>query len=269
MMYWYSPYYRRRRRTRPRNIDHGIKVRTKKGDIGKSWLSQIWIELVEDTYPDGDYTPGRTYARKGQVLDVKVERGRVTGLVQGAPVSPHPVSISVGVPNHDHAENVAKICRERPALAARILSGEMYVDMDYELREAGIMLFDFNWPIKIQCDCYGWGMCKHAAAVCYVLADEIDHDSFLYWKLLGVERGDILGGAKDDHTVPGEHSRVVGGIPDDYDVESSAAPDAVPPDFGRFWGSHDYNDSYDEMPMSLRQHCDPGEAGRLSHVAGF
>ena len=238
---------------------------------------------MEEASPDGQFTPGKTYARKGQVVSVTVQKGVITGTVQGAPVRPHDVSILIGVPDN-YAEKVAKICRERPVLAAKILAGEMTKEMEKDLRKEGVHMFSYSWPIEVRCDCYNWiTVCKHAASLCYVLAEEIDHDSSLYWKMLGVDLDAILQNdtriRKDgknaslnstQHDIPTEYSCVMGGIPNNYDT--TKPPDTfeskyAPPDLRRFWGNNnnddDYTDSYEDMGVPTEN------AAILKRLGGF
>lgn len=265
---------------RPRNVKHGIKIRTKKGDIGKSWLAQRWIDLMEEASPEGQFTSGRTYARKGQVLSVTTQKGKVTGKVQGAPIQPHDVSILIDVHNNNYAEKIAKVCQERPILATKILSGEMTESMEMELYQKGVRMFDYSWSVKVHCDCYHWGsICKHAAALCYVLAEEFDYDSFLYWKILGVERDTILqnmkhaqetgknaSGYNTQHVSP-EYSCVMGGVPNNYDTIKPTVtfePKSIPLDLRTFWGSnHDNDDSYEDMGVPTEN------AAILKRLGGF
>jgi uncharacterized Zn finger protein len=51
----------------------GIRARNKRGSIGTRWWSRRFIDLVESFADKGRLQRGRTYARKGNVLDLRVE----------------------------------------------------------------------------------------------------------------------------------------------------------------------------------------------------
>lgn len=251
----YYYYNTRPRRRRPRSTQYGIKIRTKKGDIGTSWLAKHWIDLIYHSGSGDNFIPGRTYARKGQVLQVNVQKGHVYGMVQGASVSPHLTSIKIKIPNYDYAKNVAGVCRQRPALAAKILSGEMTKEMASEMSEAGVAdVFSYNWIVETDCTCHRWySICKHVMAICHVLAEEIDYDSFWYWRILGVDRHHILD-ILDDVSAdahPG-HSCIRAGTPDNYYTVQSDAPlasESSPISLDKFWGSHSDTGSYESMSI--------------------
>ncbi|MFD0855477.1 hypothetical protein ACFQ07_24760, partial [Actinomadura adrarensis] len=73
----------------------GIKARTKRGSIGAKWWSRRFIDLVESFADAGRMTRGRSYARKGQVIDLKVERYEVTAKVQGSVPEPYEVALGI------------------------------------------------------------------------------------------------------------------------------------------------------------------------------
>lgn len=248
-------YTTRPRRRRPRSKEYGIKIRTKKGDIGTSWLAENWTDLIYNSGSGDTFVPGRTYARKGQVLQVDVQRGHVHGIVQGAPVLPHKTSIKIEIPDYDYAKNIAMVCRQRPVLAAKILSGEMTEKMASEMSEAGVAdVFSPSWIIETSCTCHAWySVCKHVMAISHVLAEEIDYDSFWYWRILGVDRHHILD-ILDDVSADAnpEYSCIRAGTPDKYYPVQSDAPlasESSPINLDKFWGSHNDAGSYESMPI--------------------
>lgn len=268
-MTYYDYYYSRPRRRRPRSTKYGIKIRTKKGDIGTSWLADNWTDLMYDSSDGDGFTRGRTYARKGQVLQVDVQKGHVHGVVQGASPSPHQTSIKITLPDYDYAKNIAGACRQRPVLAAKILSGEMTKEMASEMSEAGVeRVFSPSWIVESNCTCDGWYyICKHAMAICHVLAEEIDYDSFWYWRILGVDRHHILDILDDASAgVRPIHSCIRAGTPDNYCTVQSDAPLASedsPINLDKFWGSHNDTGSYERMLMPS------DNAATMKRLGGF
>jgi len=84
---WYPP------ATRPLPAD-GIRARSRRGEIGETWWSQRFIEILESFDMGARLTRGRRYARAGQVLDLEVRPGEVTASVQGS--RPEPYRVRVG-----------------------------------------------------------------------------------------------------------------------------------------------------------------------------
>src|SRR4051794_21693935 len=80
---------------RPIRVEGGIAVRAQRGSIGEHWWSRRFVDILEEVCPPGRLTRGRAYARKGQVLEVAIEPGLVTGVVQGSRDDPYEVAIEV------------------------------------------------------------------------------------------------------------------------------------------------------------------------------
>lgn len=192
-MYYGYYRWRWRRRTSPRKVKGGIKPDSKRGEIGRSWLAREWMDMLGNADPGGEFTRGKTYARKGQVLSISVERGKVTGSVQGSARYPYHTIIEFSLPGVNHWRKFAGVLKEHPVLAARILAGEMPEDIEGALRGRRLALFRPSTGMKVSCGCERWtAMCRHAAAVCHILAEEFDRDPFLCLRIFGIDRKDLL-----------------------------------------------------------------------------
>lgn len=192
-MYYGYYRWRWRRRAGPKKVKGGIKPDSKRGHIGQGWLAREWIAMLEEADPGGEFARGKTYARKGQVLSIMVEMGVVASRVQGSARHPYRTLIQFGLPGVNYWRKFAGMLREQPALAARVLAGEMPEEIGEELSRRGLSLFQPNQKIRISCNCDRWtAMCKHTAAVCHIIAEELDRDPFLYMKIFGIEREELL-----------------------------------------------------------------------------
>lgn len=192
-MYYGYYRWRWRRRAGPKKAKGGIRPDSKRGNIGQGWLAREWMEMLEEADPGGEFTRGKTYARKGQVLSIEVGMGVVASRVQGSARHPYRTLIQFGLPGVNYWRKFAGILREQPALAARVLAGEMPEDIGEALSREGLSLFPANQKIRISCNCDRWtAMCKHTTAVCHIIAEELDRDPFLYMKIFGIEREGLL-----------------------------------------------------------------------------
>ena len=192
MTYYYGY---RRRRAGPRKAKNGIKVRAKRGELGQSWLAKEWIEfLLGSTYSYGEFTRGRTYARKGQVLSVEADKGSVVAMVQGSAVKPYKMNMTVATPGDEFWNAFAQMLKDKPAYAAAILAGELPKGAADEMASRGLELFPTGKrDLLITCECDSWMyMCKHAAAAGYILAEEFDRDPLLYLKIRGINREEFV-----------------------------------------------------------------------------
>jgi uncharacterized Zn finger protein len=159
----------------------GIKARSTRGEIGETWWSQRFIAALKEVADASRLTRGRSYARSGQVMDLRVEPGEVTARVQGSRPQPYAVRIRL-TPFTD-----AEWARAEEALAgqalflAALLAGEMPRDVEQAFAAAGLSLFPSRpEELRSDCSCPDWANpCKHVAATYYILAEAFDTDPFL------------------------------------------------------------------------------------------
>lgn len=189
--YWEYGYYEP---TKPIEVKGGIKAKSKRGKFGENWWARRWIEVLESFNIGARLTRGKSYARKGQVMSIKIETGLVKAKVQGSNSRPYSVTIKVRTLTASEWDRLAEEFARKPIFAAKLLAGEMPEDLEAVFEEAGLSLF----PEKIgdldtDCSCPDWSVpCKHIAAVYYLMAEEFDRDPFLIFKLRGVDRDDFL-----------------------------------------------------------------------------
>jgi uncharacterized Zn finger protein len=172
----------------------GIKARSKRGSIGAKWWSRRFIDLVESFADAGRMTRGRSYARKGQVIDLKVERYEVTAKVQGSVPEPYEVALGIEAIPESGWRRAEEELASRAVFRARLLAGEMPPEIEWVFAELGLALFPGSMDdLHMMCTCPDWGdPCKHVAAVLYLLAEAIDDDPFLILAWNGRTREQLL-----------------------------------------------------------------------------
>ena len=137
---------------------------------------------------------GRSYARRGQVISVDVDRGAVTAKVQGSRRQPYLVSIGIKQLSPPEWERLAAELVSKPAMAAELLAGRMPKNIEELFESAGLSLFPGrSGDMNTVCNCPDWANpCKHIAAVYILLGEEFNRDPFVIFKLRGSGREQIL-----------------------------------------------------------------------------
>ncbi len=236
MAYRYHEYFEP---SRPREAKGGIKAQSGRGGFGRSWWAKRWIEVLEGFDLGARLGRGRSYARRGQVLSIDVEKGAVTARVQGSRTRPYRVEIKVSTLGRSDWKKLTTALSGRPIFAAKLLAGQMPDNIEDVFRDAGLSLFpDKGADLETDCSCPDWSNpCKHIAAVYLLLGEEFDRDPFLVFKLRGTEREDLLGpvghqasarsktGA--DETAPASFSE---------QVQGHSPPEPLPAEPDEFWG---------------------------------
>ena len=189
--YDYFSYYKP---TRPKDAKGGIKAQTKRGAMGKTWWAKKWISVLENLGIGSRLSRGRSYARKGQVLSIEIEKGFVAARVQGTKSKPYNIRMQVATLSKNEWKTLAKDLSSQAIFTARLMAGEMPENIEAAFRESGLSLFpQKSGDLLTGCTCPDWANpCKHTAAVYYLLGEEFDRDPFLIFKLRGIERDELL-----------------------------------------------------------------------------
>ena len=174
----------------PRTTIGGIKAQSKQGSFGRSWWAKRWIAVLDGFQIGARLARGRSYARRGQVLDIQVATGLITAKVQGSRPRPYAVEIKVKTLSNADGAKLGKALAKQALFAAKLLAGEMPQDIEQAFTGVGLSLFPVRLgDLKTQCSCPDWSNpCKHIAAVYYLMGEEFDRDPFLIFKLRGVDR---------------------------------------------------------------------------------
>lgn len=163
--------------------------------FGSTWWGAAWLDALQKrALLDPSRLPrGRTYARGGAVVRMNLDRGRVRALVRGTRSVPYEVLVRVRVFKPEEWAIVLEVIASSAANAAALLDGDLRPALAGELRSRGVDPLPRAGEVVPACTCPDWANpCKHAAAVCYLVANLLDEDPFNLLLLRGRARGDVL-----------------------------------------------------------------------------
>ncbi|PNR96270.1 DEAD/DEAH box helicase [Petrotoga sp. 9PWA.NaAc.5.4] len=187
--------------------------------FGKTWWGKKWVEALEKIDRDTNRLPrGRSYAKKGAVLDIKIQKNsKIVARVQGTRPVPYKEVISLTPFSEEEKEKIKKVLHDRIDLSAILLTGTLPQELFDITKEMGIKLFPEKWKdIGAYCSCPDWANpCKHLAAVFYIITDEIDKDPFLIFEMHGMKKDELIEIAKETEK---SYDHI---FTDDYHKESS------------------------------------------------
>lgn len=177
-----------------RSAPDGISARSRRGRIGETWWSERFLAALEAIAIDTRLARGRSYARSGQVMDLKVDRGCVSARVQGTRVAPYDVLIEILPFSKRQWQKAERAMAAEALFMAQLLAGEMPHDIEAAFRATGLSLFpDSPDAIQTDCSCPDWANpCKHIAATFYILAEAFDRDPFLIFSWRGRTKLELL-----------------------------------------------------------------------------
>jgi uncharacterized Zn finger protein len=202
--------------TPPIQRKDGIRARSQRGSFATNWWAERWIQALEKVVATGRLNRGRTYARAGQVISLEEAKGAVQARVQGTRPQPYKVTIRLKPLSDKQWNKVIDALAGQALFAAQLLAGEMPQEIDGVFAAAGSSLFPATeGELETECSCPDWANpCKHVAATHYILAEQLDEDPFLLFRLRGRSQEQVLAALRarrSDVAQVGEESPAAGG----------------------------------------------------------
>jgi uncharacterized Zn finger protein len=166
---------------------------------GHTWWGRAWVDALEQRAQlDPNRLPrGKDYARTGAVGELALAPGEARAQVQGRKRLPYDIRIRVRRFTDDEWGRVLDLISAQLGRAAAMLDGDLPPDIAEDVAAAGLDLLPGAGEIGPRCSCPDDAdPCKHAAAVCYLVADALDADPFVVLLLRGRTRGEVLAGLR-------------------------------------------------------------------------
>jgi uncharacterized Zn finger protein len=182
-------------RNQPREDRRSAAGPRRRRGFGLTWWGEAWVTALEQRARlDPNRLPrGRSYARGGTVGELAIGPGEVRAAVQGRRVRPYQVRVRVRVLDAAEWDRVLDAIAAQIGHAAALLDGELLPEVADDVRGAGTDLLPGPGELQPRCSCPDWAdPCKHAAAVCYLVAGALDADPFSLLLLRGRRREEVL-----------------------------------------------------------------------------
>ncbi|GAA1556135.1 SWIM zinc finger family protein [Kribbella hippodromi] len=163
--------------------------------FGATWWGRAWLDALEQRarLDPGRLSRGRSYARRGSVLELTVAAGEVEATVQGSRSTPYQVTVRIRAFSTTEWDAVLKIMSAQIGRVAALLDGELPPEVVDDVRATGLDLLPGAGEVITHCTCPDFAVpCKHSAAVCYLIADALDEDPFALLHLRGRSKQDLL-----------------------------------------------------------------------------
>ena len=156
--------------------------------LAQSWWGKAWCDNLEQ-YADYEsrLERGRRYVRTGAVVDLKIQKGKVSARVQGTRRTPYKVEIRISPLSEDRCQEIISLCGSKIENLEQLLKGNFPEELK-ELFLGKKGLFPEPREISFSCSCPDWAlMCKHVAAVLYGIGIRFDENPLLFFELRGID----------------------------------------------------------------------------------
>ena len=135
---------------------------------------------------------GKRYVRNGSVIDLKIQKGKITARVQGTRKVPYKVEIRISPLSEGKCQAIIQKCGRKIENMEKLLSGNFPEEMQ-ELFQGKDGLFPTPKEISFSCSCPDWAlMCKHVAAALYGVGVRLDDQPLLFFELRGIDIGRFI-----------------------------------------------------------------------------
>jgi uncharacterized Zn finger protein len=203
---YYDNYWPSYESTRPFDVEDGIKAKSKRGKFVKNWWADRWIAALKPLMDSARLSQGRSYARRGQVIDITIRPGQVNSRVQGSRRTPYKVKIQLQPLNDRQWQTVLSALAGQAIFAAQLLNGEMPPDVEEVFEAVKVPLFPAKrGDLTTTCSCPDWANpCKHVAAVYYLLGERFDEDPFLLFELRGRSQEQVIAALRERRAAEAE-----------------------------------------------------------------
>jgi SNF2 family DNA or RNA helicase/uncharacterized Zn finger protein len=157
--------------------------------FGQTWWGEQWLSAFNGIDDSNRLPRGRRYAANGSVLQIDIQSARADARVRGSRRTPYRVTIGLNAFSGAQRKQLLEAVSANPAILSHLLNRQLPRQMLDLTRAHNIRLFPRSWSdMQASCSCPDWAMpCKHIAAVIYLIANEIDKNPFLVFKLHGLD----------------------------------------------------------------------------------
>lgn len=163
-------------------------------ETDKEWWTQQWLDLLNSYRFKKRLERGRNYARQGNVLKIEFTDQKIIAIVQGSVNEPYQLFLWLDTFSDEDWQYVINTMSERAIFTAKLLAGEMPQNIEEVFSANGLRLFPFKLDeIHSRCNCPDSArVCKHIAAVYYLLGERFSEDPFVLFELRGRSKDAIL-----------------------------------------------------------------------------
>lgn len=159
-----------------------------------SWWGLKWLALLSAFGWSSRLAAGRADAREGRVSSLAVSAGEARAEVQGAAPAPYEVRIGLKPLPEAVLAKAIRAMAAKASFAAGLLAGRIPEDVEEAFAGTGRTLLPTS-PDELShrstCD-DETPFCRHVAAAHFALAERLDRDPFLVFRLRGVSREALL-----------------------------------------------------------------------------
>ena len=160
-----------------------------RNSYGNTWWGEQWLNSLTKIDNSNRLPRGKSYANKGSVKSIEINKNVIAAKVQGSMPRPYKVTIDVPLFSGEQQKRVLSIIEENPVFLSSLLSRTLPMELDEACRQQRVDIFPSSWrSFGMNCSCPDFAVpCKHLASVLYIVANEIDKNPFMVFNMHGFD----------------------------------------------------------------------------------
>lgn len=160
--------------------------------IARTFWGKSWCDNLEQYSDYSNRLPrGRTYARNGSVVDLRITAGEIQAYVSGSEL--YRVAVKVAPVSKVQWKSICCDCSGAIDSLVELLQGRLSTGVMERICRQKLGLFPAPSEMKFSCSCPdGAYMCKHVAAVLYGIGARFDHKPELLFRLRAVDEMELI-----------------------------------------------------------------------------
>lgn len=166
----------------------------------KTWWAAKWEENMKN-YADfsNRINRGKTYVKNGFVIDFKINKGSIKGLVMGSTSKPYSVKIEIDCLKENSEKLLTETLKNKISNIDELIKGDFPKDLETLMLDDKMNLFPKPKEINFYCSCPDSAhMCKHVAAVLFGVGSKLSYDPLLFFELRGIDTTKLIKKSMDD-----------------------------------------------------------------------
>lgn len=162
--------------------------------VEQSFWSKKWIELFQTLDSGNRISQGKYFAKMGQVVYLKIQKGFAIAKVQDNKPLPYRVRIELEKIPEDIWTKILNDIANDTSSCAKLLARQLpHKITDYFEKYGYSFLPVIDNDLKAGCTCPDWANpCKHTSAAFYIFAQLISENPFILFKIRGKTESEIF-----------------------------------------------------------------------------
>lgn len=157
--------------------------------ISSSWWGKAWCDNI-DYYADNynRLDRGKKYVRADAVVDLTIDKGKVSAKVVGSRKTPYDVSVVIDPIKKTSYDKIISVAEGKLKSLGALEKGEFPQEYKELFTSKAEGLFPKLSEIHFSCSCPDSSrLCKHIAAVLYAIGNRLDDNPLLFLELRGID----------------------------------------------------------------------------------